>query len=120
MYVPDDKTMGNPGVLGLVTGVIGAVTKAAGGATTELHIQDRVRQYQSFPAEKLRAIISTYGGEMAEAARRVLSSRGEPETAPASATPSVPAFAVPQLAGFSGWALPVAIGAGLLLLAKRK
>ena len=44
-------------------------------ARTEEHIQDRVSQYQSFSNEKLQAIITTYGGEMGEAAQRVLAMR---------------------------------------------
>jgi Tfp pilus assembly protein FimV len=94
-------------------------------ARTEEHIQDRVNQYQSFSNEKLQAIITTYGGEMAEAARRVLASR--PAIAPAivpvpvaqstmAATPAAPTSGgIASTGGMGGNTMLLLAGGALLL-----
>lgn len=46
-----------------------------GGLGGQKEIDDRVAKWQSFPDSQLRAIISTYGGEMGQAAQIILNQR---------------------------------------------
>lgn len=63
----------------------------------EAQIVDRVNKYQTFPDEQLRAIISQYGGEMGEAARRVLESRGAATSSPITIPTGSVAVKLPQV-----------------------
>ena len=69
--------------------VLSGIVSGAEAKRVEAHITDRVAKYQSLPTEQLLAIINTYGGEMGEAATRVLNSRAaSPQNIPTGPTNS--------------------------------
>jgi hypothetical protein len=132
MYVPDEQTLGNPGVFGFVAGAVSAVSGAIEKGRTESHISERVSKYQALPDDQLRAIVQV-GGEAGEAARRVLASRGAGTLAPpATSGPIIDlskiiklpemttSVSVPQLTQIPAWIPLAGVGLAVMLLAKRR
>lgn len=110
--------MAVPGVVAAGASVVGGFVKGREAARRERNIQDRVSKYMGATDEQLRAIISTYGGEMGEAAQRVLSMRVQQPTV----TPNAPASLVETVtrdAGGSNVMLLAVVGVVALLLLKR-
>lgn len=103
-------------VIAVAAGVSGVV-KGAEAKRRESHIADRVSKYSGYSDSQLQDIIKTYGGEMGEAAQRVLSSRGS------SAQSTAPgATIVERLTGSGNSTLFLVIGGvavAFLLLRKR-
>lgn len=97
--------------LGVVSGIVGAAEQRR----IEAHIQDRVTKYASLPNDQLASIIATYGGEMGEAAKRVLASRGVSASS-ASIAPTASEAPKPSSPVIDTKTLLVLGGGALLLL----
>lgn len=100
--------MGLP--VAIAVGGISGIVKGAEAKRREQHIADRVKTYSGYADAQLYDIIKTYGGEMGEAAQRVLSSRGS------SAQSTAPAPTITERLSGSGNQTTFLVVGGILLL----
>jgi len=89
---------------------VAGIIRGAEAKRRETHIQDRVAKYSGFSDAQLQDIIKTYGGEMGEAAQRVLSSRGS------SAQSTAPGATITERLSGSGGSMTLLVVGGIVLL----